>query len=155
MPPQSSELLPDIDVNSLVLDLHVGFDGTIRPEVQVDAEFHDSPVEDVLRLNPDQDFQENFVQQVSDRVNALVSAQTIKQAIDALFVRMMRLDAVSGPPQAAVPYQANIQSYNVDNNGALIVTYSLTEPTIASGPGAAHRSRKQQHRTRQNRRLES
>ena len=129
-------LLPDIDVSSLVLSVHVGFDGSVRPQVQASAAFQDSPLPGLP--DPSSDLQTDFQQQLNNRVSALISAQTVKQAVDSIFVRMMRLNSVSAPPQAAVTtYQANIQSYSIDDNGALLVTYSLAEVPITAASGTA------------------
>jgi hypothetical protein len=133
-------LQEDIDTSQLEVDVHVGFDGVIKPLCQAQAaletdSFGDTAVhtlDDIYNFlsgnsgtDVSGDMQSQFEQEISSRINALVTAQTVKGIIDSLFIRIMRLQAVSGAIPAGTGYQANVQSYAIDANGALVVTYYL------------------------------
>jgi hypothetical protein len=138
----------DIDIDSLVVDLHVGFDGKIRPKCQASASLQeDSFADAALHVLDDTikyfqgdsptdvsgETESEFEQKIAEQINGLVSQDTIKQAIDSFFIRLMRLEAGSAPAGhevlpgviSAGEYHAKVQSYSTD--GALVVTYYLVQ----------------------------
>jgi hypothetical protein len=115
-----TDLVPDIDVNSLNVTVNIGFDGTIATDVEVSA---------ILRLDAI-DLSSLIKSTIEDKVNSqLATSATFGQGnlalqIQAFFIRLMQLGV-----------NARIQSFNT-NGESLLVTYFLDTPTGAASPAA-------------------
>jgi len=119
-----TDLVPDIDVNSLSVTVNIGFDGTIATDVEV-----------ILRLNSF-DLSSLIKSTIEDKVNSqLATSATFGQGnlalqIQTFFIRLMQLGV-----------NARIQAFNT-NGESLLVTYFLdTQPALpshtAQRPGAS------------------
>jgi len=111
-----TDLVPDIDVNSLSVTVNIGFDGTIATDVEV-----------ILRLNSF-DLSSLIKSTIEDKVNSqLATSATFGQGnlalqIQTFFIRLMQLGV-----------NARIQSFNT-NGESLLVTYFPDTPTGAASP---------------------
>jgi len=121
-----TDLVPDIDVNSLSVTVNIGFDGTIATDVEVSA---------ILRLDSI-DLSSLIKSTIEDKVNSqLAISATFGQGnlalqIQTFFIRLMQLGV-----------NARIQAFNT-NGESLLVTYFLdTQPALpshtAQRPGAS------------------